>query len=77
MTVRDSLTPCQRTNLPGGSAFEPVHLERVEGLAPAGLSPEAREWIAWVQRRCDQAAIVLVFLIGLWFLTASIGASLP
>ena len=84
MTVRAPLTPRAQASLTGGSV--------PTSDAPAGLcaepcsepwyvteilDAEARAWIAEVDRRCNQATIVVIFFAALWFLTPCIGAVLP
>ena len=41
------------------------------------LSKETQAWIRAVNRRCDQASLLLILIAVLWFGTASIGAALP
>ena len=68
--ARTTTTPCPRAGQTGGG-------DEGSPIAPAGLSPETLTWLRTVNRRCDQASLLLILIAVLWFGTASIGAALP
>lgn len=80
MTVRAPLTPRAQASLTGGSvptSDAPAMLSAEPWYVTEILDAEARAWIAAVDRRCNQATIIVLFFVALWFITPCIGAVLP
>lgn len=57
--------------------FPGPHEQEAAGGYPSPAAPEPDHWTDTLQRRCDQAALLIVLFAAAWFGSGSIGATLP